>query len=165
MGITKISIPISNISDSRPCILKMTKFLPICVNAKTALWRLAGAKQCLHIQTWCSSENYQTKSSIAEMGQKVWLTSHYAPHQYWSASLQNSKLSSQAWCNSKNYQTKSLPATNLGLHHSKTSLQTIQSKAQLKDACDQGLTVKTCCARKNKLLSLDCFCLSKEEVR
>ena len=43
---TVVYSSIHDILETRPCILKMKKFLPICVNAKTALWRLAGAKQC-----------------------------------------------------------------------------------------------------------------------
>ena len=42
---------------------------------------------------------------------------------------------------------------SLVLRQNSLSLLVNMNSAQLKDACDQGQTVETCCARKNKLLS------------
>ena len=49
--------------------------------------------------------------------------------------------------------------SSFGTKFTFTSSDVKVNSSQLNDACDQGLTVETCCTRKNKILSQSFVCL------
>ena len=102
MGVTRIFSPISNISDSRPCILKMKKFLPICVNGKTALRRR------LEQNNACTFKLGAILKSIKK------ISDH-----------RNEPTLPKMLAHVTSWKVHHLPPTNLGLHHSETSIQLI----------------------------------------